>query len=80
MKKLMTYVEMAQRLGIAQGTLYSWVSRKRIPHVRFGPRCVRFDPIAVTEWLETHKAFPNPVQSLPIHQQSPVLLERGQRS
>ena len=54
MKKLMTYEEMAQRLGIAQGTLYSWVSRKRIPHVRFGPRCVRFDPKEVEEWVELH--------------------------
>lgn len=57
-KRLITYEEAAQRIGVAQGTLRSWVSRKMIPHYRLGKGLVRFAELEIDAWLESkHKAF-----------------------
>ena len=48
---LIDYTTAAQMLGIAVGTLYAWVHHRRIPFVRLGKRCVRFDRNALTAWL-----------------------------
>jgi len=50
-KSLLTYQEAADFLSVPLGTLYSWVSQKRIPVIRFSQRCVRFDPEALEAWL-----------------------------
>ena len=42
--------ELALRLQVARGTLYNWVSARRIPFVKVG-RCVRFDYQDVLESL-----------------------------
>ncbi len=42
MKELLDYREASEILGLPVGTLYAKVSRKEIPHVRFGIRSVRF--------------------------------------
>ena len=42
MEKLLTVREVAERLGIAPGSVYHWVSQNRLPCVRLSPRCVRF--------------------------------------
>jgi excisionase family DNA binding protein len=34
--------ELSQRLSIAKGTLYNWVSQGRLPFKKIG-RCLRFD-------------------------------------
>ena len=42
----------AERItGIARGTLASMVSRRQIPHVRLGPRLVRFEVAALAAWI-----------------------------
>ena len=51
---LMTYDETAALLGLPKGTLYSWVHERRVPHIRLGPRLVRFSRRAMTAWLEAH--------------------------
>ena len=48
---LIDYQALAKRLGLPVGTLHSWVSRKTIPHYRFGPRLVRFDLDEIQDWL-----------------------------
>ena len=55
MKGLIGYKQVAARLGVAVGTVYGWVSLGRIPCVRFGPRCVRFDPGEIDAWVEQHR-------------------------
>ena len=40
---LLNYRETSQMLGVPIGTVYAWVSKKKIPHHRFGRRLVRFD-------------------------------------
>ena len=48
----LTYAAVAERLGVKVGTVYAWVSRKQIPHIRLGKRVVRFPADAIDEWLE----------------------------
>lgn len=46
----------AKRLtGIGKPTLYAMVHAKRIPHIRIGPRFVRFEVAALLRWLEKHQ-------------------------
>jgi excisionase family DNA binding protein len=37
--------------GLSVGTLYHFVSQRRIPFVRISPRCIRFVPSQVREWI-----------------------------
>jgi excisionase family DNA binding protein len=46
--------EAASFLNISPGTLFHWVSQKRIPCIRFGPRCLRFDQAQTKEWAARH--------------------------
>ena len=46
------YEEAAKILGVAAGTLYAWVSQRRIPHFRVGPRCVRFSRRTLLAFLQ----------------------------
>lgn len=53
--KLLSYQQVAELAGVPVGTVYAWVSRKRIPHIRLGPRLVRFDPAELTAWIDEHR-------------------------
>ena len=55
---LLDYTEAAELLGVQRGTLYAWVSQRRVPHVRFSPRCVRFDKAELQRWVEGQRAKP----------------------
>jgi excisionase family DNA binding protein len=48
--KLISYDDAAALLGLARGTLASMVHRRQIPHVRMGPRLVRFDQEELVAW------------------------------
>jgi excisionase family DNA binding protein len=48
---MLTYAEAAQRTALPIGTLYALVSRKEIPHVRFGKRLVRFPVAELDAWI-----------------------------
>jgi excisionase family DNA binding protein len=49
----------ARLLGLPIGTIYAMVSRKKIPHIRIGPRLVRFSRKALDEWLATRAVNPH---------------------
>lgn len=51
---LLTYLEAAALLGLPLGSLYSMVHQRRIPHIRLGPRLVRFRRSEVEAWLDSH--------------------------
>lgn len=52
MEKLLNPSELAERLGVRRGTIYSWVSRGvDIPHVKIAGT-LRFRERAVENWLE----------------------------
>ena len=52
MEKLLTIRELAERLKIAEGTAYRWLSAGRLKCVRFSRRCVRFRESDVQELLQ----------------------------
>ncbi len=49
--KMLNYKQTAELLGIPVGTVYSLVSQNRIPHLRIGPRFVRFSHDDLQAWL-----------------------------
>jgi excisionase family DNA binding protein len=51
---LLTYAEAAAHLGIKTGTLHSLVHARRVPHLRFGKRFVRFRKVDLNAWIEQH--------------------------
>ncbi len=55
MKELLDYEGAERRLGVKRATLYAWVSTRRLPFVKFGRRCVRFDPDVLDAWVESHR-------------------------
>jgi excisionase family DNA binding protein len=48
---MLTYIETARLLGLPVGTVYALVHQRRIPHVRLGPRLVRFRKEELDEWI-----------------------------
>ena len=57
-KNLMTYLEAAQFLGVKLPTLYSMVSRKQVPHVRFSGKMVKFDREKLVLWIKERAVEP----------------------
>ena len=60
---LLNVEEMAQKIKSTVGTVYGWVSLKKIPEwciVRPG-RSLRFDNDKVNQWLNSLRAAPLPV-------------------
>jgi excisionase family DNA binding protein len=53
-QNLLTYSETSQIIGVPLGTLYALVAQSRIPHVRLGPRLVRFRRTEIEAWLVAH--------------------------
>lgn len=51
MPQLLSYHDVAELTRIPLGTLYSLVNRRRIPHIRLGPRLVRFSADELNDWL-----------------------------
>jgi excisionase family DNA binding protein len=49
--QLWNYESASNRLEIPVPTLEFWVSKKRIPYCKLG-RLVRFDPIALQNWVQ----------------------------
>jgi excisionase family DNA binding protein len=50
--EMLGYHDAAAMLGVPVGTVYAWVARRRIPHVRLGPRLVRFRRAELERWIE----------------------------
>ena len=56
--RLLNKREIADYLGVTIWTIDSWVSCRRIPHLKVGGRLVRFDLSEVLEWLKTQRVEP----------------------
>jgi excisionase family DNA binding protein len=54
-EKYLTYADVARRLGLPVGSLYGKVKRGEIPHLRFGPRTIRFDASEIERWVKAHQ-------------------------
>ena len=51
-KRLLNINEMSEYVGISPGSLYVWVSRGRIPHVKIG-RKLMFDKRTIDKWIDS---------------------------
>jgi len=49
---LLTIDDVSELTGLSQGTLYHWVSQRRIPFVKLSPRCIRFRRSDLETWLD----------------------------
>ena len=52
---LWSYREFSAVSGLPLGTLYAKVFAGEVPHIRLGPRSVRFEPEVVLEWLRSRR-------------------------
>jgi len=50
-KTLMDVKEVAEWLGLSIHAVYRKVQQKEIPHIRIGPRTVRFNRARLEAWL-----------------------------
>jgi excisionase family DNA binding protein len=53
---LLDYNDLAAFLNIPKGTLYNLVWQNKIPHVRLGPKTVRFERQAIDVWLTKRRS------------------------
>lgn len=51
-KRLLTIEEASEYLGISKKTLYKWVHERKIPYVKIGRKCLRFDIEKLNKWIE----------------------------
>lgn len=56
---MMTYKQLAEWWHVPLGTVYSWVSRGCIPHVRLADRSVRFEREELEAWLAQRRSTPS---------------------
>ena len=59
MEKLLTAKEVADFLGVAVSTVYSWVTRHEIPVQRV-QRALRFSPAQIQRWLKDQQQAEHP--------------------
>lgn len=51
MEKLLNIDELAEILGVAKTTIYSWTSRNKIPHIKLSKRLLKFREKDIMDWL-----------------------------
>jgi excisionase family DNA binding protein len=52
-ERLLTIQEVSELTGLAVGTIYHFVSQRRIPVVRLSKRCIRFRYSDLLDWIQT---------------------------
>ena len=55
----LSYTEVANNYALPLGTLYAFVARGEIPHVRLGKRLVRFEVAALEAWIAARRRGPS---------------------
>lgn len=55
MTRLVDVDVLARSWGLAPSTVRRLVQNENLPHYRFGPRAIRFDPDEVEAWREARK-------------------------
>ena len=53
-KRYLGMAECSEYIGITKGTLYSWVSHKRIPYIKIG-KLVKFDLKEIEPWIKERR-------------------------
>jgi len=50
-KELLTIEDVARITGLSAGSLYHFVSQRRIPFIRLSARCIRFRREDIEKWI-----------------------------
>jgi excisionase family DNA binding protein len=48
--ELIDIMEVVKITGLAKSTIYAEVYKKTIPYMKYGPRLLRFDRLAIQDW------------------------------
>ena len=59
-EKLLNIDELSEWLGIEKSTIYAWTSKQNIPHIKLGPKVLRFRLNEVIDWLSEKSVSPKP--------------------
>lgn len=62
-KRLLSVDELALYIGFPKGTIYNWVSERKIEYIKLGKH-LRFDKAYIDQWIEEHKQSSNEENSL----------------
>ncbi len=54
MQNLIRPDQLAEALGVAQGTIYAWCHRGKIPFLQL-EKCIRFDPEEIAAWIKAKR-------------------------
>ena len=47
----MNIAEVAEMLGVTKGAIYSWVYKKKIPHIKLTKRLLKFREQDIMDWI-----------------------------
>jgi excisionase family DNA binding protein len=50
-EQLLTVEDVATKFQVTEKTVYRWAGDKKLPSVKLGPKCLRFDPRAVEDLM-----------------------------
>lgn len=56
--RFLTYADAARYLSTPVATLRTMVHRRTVPHIRIGPRSVRFDRADLDRWIDARRVQP----------------------
>jgi excisionase family DNA binding protein len=55
MKTYLTIDELAIYIKVSKPTIYKWLAKKQIPHIRKNKRVIRFDLQKIDAFMEKHE-------------------------
>jgi excisionase family DNA binding protein len=55
---LLDYEQAAELLNVSPFTLRTWVQHQQVPFVRLSRKAVRFNPEALTRWIDQRSTEP----------------------
>jgi len=59
--ELLTTDDVARMLKVNKRTIYYWVERKKIPHIKINNKLIRFRPVDIQEFIEKNLVNPDGV-------------------
>ena len=52
MEQLKTIKDISEYLNVKERTIYSWINKGTIPHIKLTNKVIRFNLNTINEWLE----------------------------
>ncbi len=53
MEQLKTIKDISEYLNVKERTIYSWINKGTIPHIKLTNKVIRFNLNTINEWLES---------------------------